>query len=51
MEQPLLEKYECINKKYGGSFLTNIKKTKGRDLIYPFCGSNAGVEGSGSVQG
>lgn len=41
MGQPLLEKYECINKECGGSFLTNINKSKGTDLICPFCNSDA----------
>ncbi|WP_028590344.1 hypothetical protein [Paenibacillus massiliensis] len=41
MEQPLLEKYECIKEECNGSFLANIQKSKGADLICPFCDSAA----------
>ncbi|WP_043921412.1 hypothetical protein [Paenibacillus polymyxa] len=41
MEQPLLEKYECISKECSQSFLVNIKKSQGKDLKCPYCESTA----------
>lgn len=41
MEQPLLEKYECLSDDCFGSFLVNMNKSKMKDLKCPFCGGVA----------
>ncbi|MEK5415866.1 hypothetical protein [Paenibacillus sp. FSL L8-0708] len=41
MEQPLLEKYECLSEECGGQFLVNMEKSKGKNLACPFCGHTA----------
>ncbi|WP_234541893.1 hypothetical protein [Paenibacillus pseudetheri] len=37
LEQPLLEKYECLSEECGGQFLVNMEKSKGKNLACPFC--------------
>ncbi|TKH42080.1 hypothetical protein C1I60_22550 [Paenibacillus terrae] len=41
MNQPLLEKYKCIKQECDSSFLVNIEKSQGKDLICPYCESTA----------
>ncbi|MEK5417363.1 MULTISPECIES: hypothetical protein [Paenibacillus] len=41
MEQPLLEKYECLSEECGAQFLVNMEKSKGGNLACPFCGHTA----------
>ncbi|MFF2907688.1 hypothetical protein [Paenibacillus sp. NPDC057934] len=37
MEQPLLEKYECLFEECKGSFLVNKDSSQQKDLVCPFC--------------